>query len=341
MSTTETNETKEVEYNFGIGHPCHTLNLSKEMIAKCFKQHLEIENDNYYIESTDYGLYEGSWYFRSNLADWLNKLYSLNKQKQEELKDIEQVYGTNLCLTTGASQSMELLLIHLKRLKNKLNKQCKNIILVEDPSYYLFPDIAETAGCKLLPISFTNNNRLDFEYLEQVLIKYSSDIICIYCIPTHQNPLGISYSMTDRIKLVKLCHKYKLHLIADEVYNLLSFDNDVIMVPFISSIEQTLYSPKDVIMVPFTSSATSSIEQTLAFNDVVIEEESKGDNDKEDEEEITYFCHSVSSFSKIIGPGFRIGWIYTNNQNLLQSIMDHGSIKSGGCMTQFMPTILR
>ena len=163
----------------------------------------------------------------------------------------------------------------------------------------------ETANCKLLPIPF-KDGRLDFDFLENICKEYGNDIVCFYVIPSHHNPLGISYSIDDKIKLIRLCHQYKLHLIADEVYNLLSFDANTMMIPFIPCIEQSLYK--------------------------------KTENENE-EKEVEYFCHSVSSFSKIIGPGWRIGWIYTANQNLLKLIGNHGSIKSGGCMNQFVPSL--
>ena len=302
MATDDTKDTEkkasDKEYNFGIGHPHKSLNLPKKLISKCISEHLTDENDKYYNESTDYGLCEGSWYFRSELADWLNNLDKDNKY--------ENIYGTNIVLTTGASQSMELLLIHLKKLKG--NKDA-NIVLCEDPSYYLFPDIVSSIpDYKLLTIPFIDNYKsLDFEYLENIFIKYNQKIIAFYIIPTHQNPLGISYDIKNKIKLINLCQKYKIHLIADEVYNLLSFDKNTKIIPFIAQIEQTLFSAKD----------------------------------NDDEEDVNYFCHSISSFSKIIGPGFRIGWIYSGNDKLLKSISNHGSIKSGGSMTQFIPEIIR
>merc|ERR1712228_240808 len=172
-----------------------------------------------------------------------------------------------------------------------------------DPSYYLFPNIVETANCKILPIPF-KDDRLDFIFLENILKKYGDEIICFYVIPSHHNPLGICYSIDDKIKLIKLCHEYKLHLIADEVYNLLSFDVKTMMIPFISCIEQSLFKEKEKEIGP-----------------------------------IDYFCHSISSFSKICGPGWRIGWIYSANEEILEMIARHGSIKSGGCMSQFVPSL--
>merc|ERR1712039_815663 len=109
-----------------------------------------------------------------------------------------------------------------------MNTKCRNIVLVEDPSYYLFPNIVDTADCKLLPIPF-KNDRLDFVYLEHVMKEYGDDIICFYIIPNHHNPLGICYSIEDKVKLIQLSHQYGVHLIADEVYNLLSFSNQTMM----------------------------------------------------------------------------------------------------------------
>ena len=283
LSTINMNEAKESQaptYDFGIGHPSSSLNLPRESIRKCVAKHLDAENAKYWEESTNYGLYEGSWYFRSNLADWMNKLVSMNKK--EELRRYAAVSGTNMVLTTGASQAMELLLIHLKRTKKASNPNCKDIVLMEDPSYFLFADIVQTADCRVIPIPFVED-RLDFEYLEDTLKKYGRDIVCFYVIPSHQNPLGMNYSIEDKKKLIQICHQYKLHLIADEVYNFLSFDDAAMAIPFMPSIEQSMYA--------------QPANQENQENDENDAKTDTNDNDKDTE----YYCHSVSSFSKIIG----------------------------------------
>eukprot|EP01084_Bolivina_argentea_P230475 388808_1 len=287
------------EYDFRRGFPAYCLNLPSELVKKSMEEHINVENKNYYYHSTNsYPSFAGSIYFRDSLSDWLNRLSVLNKN--DIYKGIQQISSQNMLLTTGASQCMELLLFHLKKMKIRKNKNCKNIILMEDPSYFLFPDIVQNYDCQIIPIPFTDTMTLDFNYLEKILIKYSDDIICFYMIPSHQNPLGINYSFNDRIKLIKLCHKYELHIIADEVYNLLSFNENEIMIPFLSSIEQSIYTNNEY-----------------------------------------FYCHSISSFSKIIGPGFRIGWIHSFNHKILDSIANHGSIKSGGCMAHFVPALIR
>ena len=51
---------------------------------------------------------------------------------------------------------------------------------------------------------------------------------------------------------------------------------------------------------------------------------------------------SVSSFSKLIGPGFRMGWIHSFNKQLVNNIVDdHGPSISGGPMTNFTYCLLR
>eukprot|EP01084_Bolivina_argentea_P123002 217995_1 len=255
----------------------------------------------------------------------------MNKDNND--KKYKQISGTNMVLTTGASHSMELLLVHLKRLKHKTNPNCKNIVLCADPSYFLFPNIVDTASCKLLPIPMKKNHSLDFNYLEKTLSQYCNDIICFYIIPNHQNPLGVSYSLENKIKLLSICHKYKLHLISDEVYNLLSFDNDRIMIPFLSSIEQTIYSKiKDINSEKKQEEkhSVSSIDQIMNF----------GSKNKTETPSEDFFCHSISSLSKIIGPGFRLGWIMTANEAVLERLQNHGSFLSGGNMTQMVPSLL-
>ena len=314
MAESEAKKESTPEYNFAVGHPHPSMNLSKDLIRKCFTKHLSDDNTTYFTESMDYGLNNGSWYFRSSLADRINKLISMNKDKS--LQKYTSISGTEIVLTTGASQSMELLLFHLKRLKRESNPQSKNIVLCEDPSYFLFPPIVENIDCKILGVPFKNNG-LDFQHFEEILNEYSNDIVCFYVIPSHQNPMGLTYSIADRVKLITLCQRYKVHIIADEVYNLLSFDEDIMAIPFLSSMEQTLFPPFDL-------------------------EENEKNESKTECVDREYYCYSISSFSKIIGPGFRIGFVYSANEQLMQRIVDNtGSIRSGGCMTQFTPSIIR
>ena len=44
----------------------------------------------------------------------------------------------------------------------------------------------------------------------------------IYCNP--HNPLGVVYPMDLTISLMKVCKKYKVHFISDEIYGLSVFD---------------------------------------------------------------------------------------------------------------------
>lgn len=48
---------------------------------------------------------------------------------------------------------------------------------------------------------------------------------------------------------------------------------------------------------------------------------------------------SVGSFSKILAPGLRVGWIQTS-QKLRQRLVSRGVVASGGCLNQFTPCLL-
>ena len=49
---------------------------------------------------------------------------------------------------------------------------------------------------------------------------------------------------------------------------------------------------------------------------------------------------SLGSFSKIMAPGLRLGWIQTS-PNLMEKLMDNGAINSGGSLNHFTSHIMR
>ena len=48
----------------------------------------------------------------------------------------------------------------------------------------------------------------------------------VYIVPTHSNPQGVTMPQKAREELVRLAHEYKFHIIADEVYHILSWSKE-------------------------------------------------------------------------------------------------------------------
>jgi DNA-binding transcriptional MocR family regulator len=102
----------------------------------------------------------------------------------------------------------------------------------------------------------------------------------IYCVPTFSNPSGRIMSLSRREALVHLARKYNALIIADDVYDFVHFPTDA------SSMDSP--SPQFKHILP----RLVDIDKTLDGGPI----DSFGN------------CMSNGSFSKIVGPGCRVGW---------------------------------
>ena len=123
----------------------------------------------------------------------------------------------------------------------------------------------------------------------------------VYIVPTHSNPSGVTMSQESREELVKLAHEYKFYIIADEVYHLLSWSKAPLPDRFCKIERDYLAKNRDV-----------------EFRAVV----------------------SVSSFTKILAPALRVGWIETADSVLRQKFSKRGYIISGGNSCGFSANIV-
>ncbi len=112
----------------------------------------------------------------------------------------------------------------------------------------------------------------------------------LYTIPTHQNPSGRTLTQTRRARLIELSQQYDFLILADEVYQLLSYSGE---------------PPKSF--------------GAYAHNENVI---------------------SLGSFSKILAPGLRLGWLQAH-ANIINRLVTSGLLDSGGGLNPFTSAIIR
>lgn len=197
--------------------------------------------------------------FRKGLATFLEKAY----QKPVDWK--------NLMSTSGSSMGTDIALRML----------CKagDLAVVEEPTYYLSFTMIRDRGMDLVGIPMQDDG-MDLDALEARLKEYPGKIKCVYTVPVHHNPTGVTLTNAKRERLVALAREHKFIIIADEAYQLLS------------------YEPIE--------------EKPLFYHD-----------DPSDPHVI-----SVGTFSKLIGPGVKVGWIQAHEQ-LLAPLKNIGFIDSG------------
>ncbi|KAG6958249.1 hypothetical protein JG688_00010588 [Phytophthora aleatoria] len=148
--------------------------------------------------------------------------------------------------------------------------QSGDLVFMEEPSYFLALSIMK---------DFKINDGLDIDELERLLQRGIVPKM-LYTIPTCHNPTGRTLSVEKRKRLVELSVKYGFIIVADEVYQLLSFPHVTPPPPMF----------------------------TFDEHDTVL---------------------ALGSFSKILAPALRLGWIQ-GSHNLLSKIEGCGQLDSSG-----------
>ncbi|KXS17155.1 PLP-dependent transferase [Gonapodya prolifera JEL478] len=129
--------------------------------------------------------------------------------------------------------------------------------------------------------------------------EYRYDFVLYLC-PTYSNPSGITLTPTQRENLVKLARKYDVLIISDDVYQTLPHTPTSRPPPRLLSYDLSLPNPS-----PHTPGTVISLQ----------------------------------SFSKILGPGLRMGWIESSKE-IVDRIAASGINESGGAPQHFTAHIV-
>ncbi|KAJ4358324.1 uncharacterized protein N0V89_002906 [Didymosphaeria variabile] len=138
---------------------------------------------------------------------------------------VQQVQADHLMITNGVSSAIEHCAWALG--------DPGDGILLGRPYYRAFlPDIQLRFGVNVVPVAFGDIDPCGQDCVaeyEKALLKSSTEGVRIrallLCHP--HNPLGRCYSKTTIMELMRLCQKYHIHLINDEIYALSVWENTV------------------------------------------------------------------------------------------------------------------
>jgi len=220
-----------------------------------------------------YGDIPGYTNLRKTLAEWLNK--------QEGYKT--PIDPSTLFITNGNTGALTLICTFFT--------STGDVVYAEEPSYFLALSTFKDFRLKVEVIK-TDAHGLDVDFLEAKLKATPQHLRpkFIYIIPAYNNPCGVTLTHERRIKLVELSETYNFLIVADEVYQLLGFDD--------SNPLQHMYSydKKGTVM-------------------------------------------SCGSFSKILAPALRLGWIQAS-PTLLQKFTKSGQLDSSGALNPFVSAIV-
>ena len=248
--------------HFGVGQPSLDL-LPVELMQEASEDFFRSARP----EDLNYGALPGDQRFRDSLARFLTRSYG------------EPVEADCLFVTAGNSQALDFVCSHLSK--------PGETIVVEEPGYFLAYQIFVDHGLNIVSVP-VDEEGLDLDRLEQVLA--TTTVSLLYTIPSYQNPSGRTMSAARRERLVELSEKHEFLILADEVYQLLCYDD-----------------PPPAAL------------GTMAESGRVL---------------------SLGSFSKILSPALRLGWIQTSAE-IARRLTSIGAINSGGSLNHFTSHIVR
>ncbi|MFN2120918.1 MAG: PLP-dependent aminotransferase family protein [Anaerolineales bacterium] len=250
------------QIDLGRGDPQLAL-LPLDVLRRAAADRLS-QSDNTFLQ---YGTEQGDGYLRRALASFLGAHYGF------------EIDPAALFITSGISAALDLLCT--------LFTKPGDTILVEEPSYFLALRIFADRGLRVIPAPMDEEG-LVVDELYRLLELHRPRFL--YLIPVFQNPTGRTLSEDRRRALLELAHQHDLLLIADEVYQLLSY--------------------------------TTTPPRSFAFHT--------------DHANVI----ALGSFSKILAPGLRLGWLHAN-PTVIKRLASCGLLDSGGGMNPFTSAIVR
>jgi 2-aminoadipate transaminase len=165
-----------------------------------------------------YGITTGEMNLRTLTAKHLQKLDGGQ----------DRVHAPQRVIITGGSQ--QLLYMTLEALCDE-----GDIVLVEDPTYFVFLSILQSRGIKARGVRLERDG-IDLIHLEKVLtrLKKSGElrrVKALYLVTYFQNPTGATTSLAKKAAALKLLRKFEraaghpLFLLEDAAYRELRFDH--------------------------------------------------------------------------------------------------------------------
>ena len=247
--------------DFGIGQPQVDF-LPLDQMAKAAAHQLA-QGDRSILQ---YGMQQGDGNFRNSLSRFLSAEYG---------KPVDAEY---LFITAGISSALNQICA--------LHTSPGDTVIVEEPTYFLALRIFADFKLKIISTPIDEKG-LIIETLEENIAEHKP--VFIYTIPTFHNPAGVTLSADRREKLVDLAEEYDSLIVADEVYQMLS------------------YGPSPPLPMTYYDNSARVL--------------------------------SLGSFSKILAPGLRLGWMQAD-PSLLEPFIVCGYLDSGGGLNPFVSSIV-
>lgn len=200
-----------------------------------------------------------------------------------------------ICMTAGSTSALEIAL--------RMFTEHGHYVITEE---YTFSSAIETVaplGCRMLGIKMDADGMLPDD-LDHVLSTWEETArrapkpFLVYTVPTGQNPTASTQSLERRKQIYAVAEKHDLFILEDEPYYFLQME------PFISGHTHTVAKPFEP--VPVADFLSNLVPSYLSL-------------DKSGR------VLRLDSFSKIIAPGSRCGWV-TGQPQVIERFIRHTEV---------------
>lgn len=342
--------------NLAVGHPHHDA-LPNEILARAFQRAaVNLTEDPCSSQSStetnlgekiqmSYVARRGDANALRVLAEFLTKAYAQvgvcvheeeaanvpYEQSDTAQSLLEQsVTPQSLLIVAGASHGLDVACAALT--------QPGDTVVVETPTYFLASDVFRDRQLNVVAVpgkgliinkhgdDTKQHHSFDVGLFEAKLRAGGLRPKLVYLVPTHGNPRGGTLPFDDRKRLIRLAREFQFYVVADEVYHLLSWGTGEDAPPkrFVE-VEQILEREENRGRILTRGSFSSSSEHE---DDPYAEPVGGDGEEKIDSSRVV----SLGSFSKILAPGLRVGWI-ESSPALMDTIANRGFLSSGGCVS--------
>jgi 2-aminoadipate transaminase len=189
--------------NLATGQPSPRL-LPMELLAYAASRRLRADTDRLLMQ---YATCPGGAQVREGLAAFLTREFQT------------LISPDTLMISNGISGALAILFGTFSG-QNRL-------VVSEDPTYFLARDVFTSSGAEVVGVP-VDEEGLQVEVLEYKLRDQGLRPAMLYTIPTHQNPTSVCLSEPRRRRLIELAEEFNFLIIADEPYNFLAFNQQII-----------------------------------------------------------------------------------------------------------------
>ncbi|KAL7475116.1 hypothetical protein ACHAW6_001042 [Cyclotella cf. meneghiniana] len=316
----------EVRYDLYRGHPNDQALPTAEMQSLMASLLHDDQRDSL-MSSLGYGANAGNDALLKALRSFLERRSSNDDTGEVTVGGADR---SEFFITNGVSHGIELLCSTCTTPGDE--------VWMERPTYFLAPKIFTSHGLVIKPLPMMSDRpiaegkdikdavgRIDLDRLIRMVESEGiSPPKMIYVIPSYHNPTGRSMTVEERAKLAAFAIRNDVLVVADEVYHLLDWDqNQLIVERGALSVSgdldaTTLSSLRPVSMTHFNNMRSASKNMGQPAQGC---------------------CISVSSFTKIFAPGVRLGWIQAPS-HIIQRLTSYGYINSQGGVAPFMGRLM-